>query len=75
LSIKSRVITHFVPRWLFYIASFLRNNGCRIELIGCLELTFYKKIMKVHGGGIEAVSKEREGTTFLLKFPAQVHPG
>jgi two-component system sensor histidine kinase/response regulator len=37
-----------------------------------LGLTFCKKIMKSHGGEIEAISKEGEGTTFVLKFPAQL---
>ena len=36
-----------------------------------LGLTFCKKIMTSHGGEIEASSKEGNGTTFLLKFPAQ----
>lgn len=40
-----------------------------------LGLTFCKRIMEAHDGEIEAVSKEGEGTTFLLKFPAQGQPG
>jgi signal transduction histidine kinase len=37
-----------------------------------LGLTFCKKIMESHGGEIWATSKEGEGTTFVLKFPAQL---
>lgn len=40
-----------------------------------LGLTFCRRIMEAHDGEIEAVSKEGEGTTFLLKFPTQGHPG
>ncbi|HBH86513.1 MAG TPA: hypothetical protein DDY17_02780 [Syntrophaceae bacterium] len=37
-----------------------------------LGLTFCKKIMESHGGEISATSKEGEGTTFILKFPAHL---
>jgi signal transduction histidine kinase len=37
-----------------------------------LGLTFCKKIMDSHGGEIGATSREGEGTTFVLKFPAQL---
>jgi len=39
-----------------------------------LGLTFCKKIMESHGGEIGATSKEGEGTTFMLKFPASLAP-
>jgi len=37
-----------------------------------LGLAFCKKIMESHGGMIHATSKEGEGTTFVLKFPAHL---
>jgi len=38
-----------------------------------LGLTFCKKIMESHQGDITVMSKEGEGTTFVLKFPVQMH--
>jgi two-component system sensor histidine kinase/response regulator len=38
-----------------------------------LGLTFCKKIMESHNGGIEVTSREGEGTTFILTFPASIH--
>ena len=39
-----------------------------------LGLTFCKKIMESHKGCIAVSSKEGEGTTFVLTFPAQINP-
>ena len=39
-----------------------------------LGLTFCKKIMESHKGCIVVSSKEGEGTTFVLTFPAQINP-
>jgi len=38
-----------------------------------LGLTFCKRIMESHQGDIAVSSKEGEGTTFVLKFPANIH--
>lgn len=37
-----------------------------------LGLTFCKKIMESHNGAIEVTSREGEGTTFILTFPARI---
>jgi signal transduction histidine kinase len=39
-----------------------------------LGLTFCKKIMESHKGCVVVLSKEGEGTTFVLTFPSQIDP-
>ena len=49
---------------------FFRCRGKDEKIIGSgLGLTFCKKIMESHNGGIEVSSKEGKGTTFVLTFP------
>jgi two-component system sensor histidine kinase/response regulator len=57
----------------FIFEPFFRVKGKEEKHRGSgLGLTFCKKIMESHNGAIEVSSKEGEGTTFLLKFPAQI---
>jgi len=52
---------------------FFRCKGKDEKIRGSgLGLTFCKKIMGSHNGGIEVSSKEGEGTTFVLTFPARI---
>lgn len=54
----------------FIFEPFFRGKGKEDRQRGSgLGLTFCKKIMEAHEGSIEVMSKEDEGTTFLLKFP------
>jgi two-component system sensor histidine kinase/response regulator len=54
----------------FIFEPFFRGKGKEDRQRGSgLGLTFCKKIMEAHEGSIEVMSKEGEGTTFLLKFP------
>jgi two-component system, sensor histidine kinase and response regulator len=56
----------------FIFEPFFRVKGKEERHRGSgLGLTFCKKIMEAHGGEIFATSKEGDGTTFILKFPAQ----
>jgi signal transduction histidine kinase len=53
---------------------FFRCKGKDEKIRGSgLGLTFCKKIMESHNGGIEVSSKEGEGTTFVLTFPAPIN--
>jgi signal transduction histidine kinase len=53
---------------------FFRCKGKDEKIRGSgLGLTFCKKIMESHNGGIEVSSKEGEGTTFVLTFPARIN--
>ena len=53
---------------------FFRCRGKDEKIRGSgLGLTFCKKIMESHNGGIEVSSKEGEGTTFVLTFPAPIN--
>jgi two-component system sensor histidine kinase/response regulator len=57
----------------FIFEPFFRVRGKEEKHRGSgLGLTFCKKIVESHNGGIEVSSREGEGTTFLLKFPAQI---
>ncbi len=57
----------------FIFEPFFRVKGKEERHKGSgLGLTFCKKIMESHGGEISAASKEGEGTTFILKFPAHL---
>jgi len=57
----------------FIFEPFFRVRGKEEKHRGSgLGLTFCKKIMESHNGGIEVSSREGEGTAFLLKFPAQI---
>jgi signal transduction histidine kinase len=57
----------------FIFEPFFRVKGKEERHKGSgLGLTFCKKIMESHGGEISATSKEGEGTTFILKFPAHL---
>ncbi|MBM4271585.1 MAG: response regulator [Deltaproteobacteria bacterium] len=57
----------------FIFEPFFRVRGKNERHRGSgLGLTFCKKIMDSHGGEIGATSREGEGTTFVLKFPAQL---
>jgi two-component system sensor histidine kinase/response regulator len=54
---------------------FFRCKGKDEKIRGSgLGLTFCKKIMESHNGGIEASSREGEGTTFVVTFPARINP-
>jgi signal transduction histidine kinase len=58
----------------FIFEPFFRVRGKEEKHRGSgLGLTFCKKIMESHNGGIEVTSKEGEGTTFTLTFPARIH--
>ncbi|MCX5835479.1 MAG: hybrid sensor histidine kinase/response regulator [Deltaproteobacteria bacterium] len=58
----------------FIFEPFFRVRGKEEKHRGSgLGLTFCKKIVEAHNGGIDVLSREGEGTTFLLKFPAQIH--
>jgi signal transduction histidine kinase len=53
----------------FIFEPFYRVRGREEQQPGSgLGLTFCKKIMELHGGRITALSKEGQGSTFLLKF-------
>lgn len=53
---------------------FFRCRGKDEKIRGSgLGLTFCKKIMESHNGRIEVSSKEGEGTTFVLMFPASIN--
>lgn len=55
----------------FVFEPFFRARGKEEREPGSgLGLTFCKKIMDAHNGEIEITSKEGEGTTIFLKFPA-----
>ena len=57
----------------FIFEPFFRVRGKEERHRGSgLGLTFCKKIMESHGGGICATSKQGEGTTFMLKFPTDL---
>ncbi len=57
----------------FIFEPFFRVRGKEEKHRGSgLGLTFCKKIMESHNGGIEVTSKEGEGTTFILTFPARI---
>ncbi len=53
---------------------FFRCKGKDEKIRGSgLGLTFCKKIMESHNGGIEVSSREGKGTTFMLTFPAPIN--
>jgi two-component system sensor histidine kinase/response regulator len=57
----------------FIFEPFFRVKGKEEKHRGSgLGLTFCKKIVESHNGGIEVSSKEGDGTIFLLKFPARM---
>jgi two-component system sensor histidine kinase/response regulator len=54
----------------FIFEPFFRGMGKEDRQRGSgLGLTFCKKIMEAHNGSIDVLSKEGEGTTFILRFP------
>jgi len=54
---------------------FFRCGGKNEKHTGSgLGLTFCKKIMESHNGGIDVSSREGEGTTFVLTFPVPINP-
>ena len=58
----------------FIFEPFFRCKGKDEKIRGSgLGLTFCKKIMEFHNGGIEVSSREGEGTTFVLTFPAPIN--
>jgi signal transduction histidine kinase len=58
----------------FIFEPFFRCSGQDEKTRGSgLGLTFCKKIMEAHNGGIEVSSREGEGTTFVLTFPAPIN--
>jgi signal transduction histidine kinase len=58
----------------FIFEPFFRCGGQDEKTRGSgLGLTFCKKIMESHNGGIEVSSREGEGTTFVLTFPAPIN--
>ena len=58
----------------FVFEPFFRCGGQDEKTRGSgLGLTFCKKIMESHNGGIEVSSREGEGTTFVLTFPAPIN--
>ncbi|MGD0168360.1 MAG: hybrid sensor histidine kinase/response regulator [Smithella sp.] len=58
----------------FIFEPFFRCHGQDEKTRGSgLGLTFCKKIMESHNGGIEVSSREGEGTTFLLTFPVPIN--
>lgn len=53
---------------------FFRCGGKKDKHTGSgLGLTFCKKIMESHSGGIDVSSREGEGTTFVLTFPVPIN--
>ncbi|MGA9110009.1 MAG: hybrid sensor histidine kinase/response regulator [Smithella sp.] len=58
----------------FVFEPFFRCGGQDEKTRGSgLGLTFCKKIMESHNGGIEVSSRVGEGTTFVLTFPAPIN--
>jgi signal transduction histidine kinase len=58
----------------FIFEPFFRCKGKDEKIRGSgLGLTFCKKIMESHNGGIEVSSREGEGTTFVMTFPAPIN--
>ena len=58
----------------FIFEPFFRCKGKDEKIRGSgLGLTFCKKIMESHNGGIEVSSTEGEGTTFVMTFPAPIN--
>ena len=58
----------------FIFEPFFRCGGQDEKTRGSgLGLPFCKKIMESHNGGIEVSSREGEGTTFVMTFPAPIN--